>query len=229
MLAISPQAQAALEAQARPAFMARVRKALADKYPHVLPRFPQGLQNAITGNMLGRASLWGLSQQSALLGFCELMIQVAANFDEELEIRDALQAAPEPKDFAFRALPKTVAKAAWTRAERRASNLPFFIPPSLVNAPNADQTVAALPIVLFDQPEAHNARGAAEAALGQAAELNLKPLPDAGIVVAAARSFWGPGFPALSWMVELHAKRTPPSVLLQTLRARLAVEFGRFA
>ncbi len=228
MLAISLKAQGALEAYARPAFAARVRKALADKYPHFLPRFPEAMQAVITGNMLGRASLWGLRQQSALLGFCELMIQVAANFDEEPEIRAALDAAPEPKDFALRALPDRVGKAAWTRATQRASNLAFYVPPSLVAATNADQTVAALPIVLFDQPELHNARAAAGAALGQAGELNMKHLPDAGIVVAAARSFWGPGFTALSWMGELQANRTAPGVMLQALRARLAIEFGRF-
>lgn len=228
MLAISPKAQGALEVYARPAFAVRVRKALAAKYPHFLPRFPENLQNVITGNMLGRASLWGLSQQSALLGYCELMIQVAANFDEEPEIRAALEAAPQPRDLALRKLPLNVAKAAWTRAERRASKLPFFIPPALVTQTVPDQTVAALPIVLFDRPDAQNARAAVGAALPQVAELNLRHLPDAVLVVAACRSFWGPGFTAMSWMSQLVAKQTPPSVLLAAMRARLAISFGRF-
>ncbi len=228
MLAISPKAQGALEVYARPAFAVRVRKALAAKYPHFLPRFPENLQGVITGNMLGRASLWGLSQQSSLLGFCELMIGVAANFDEEPEIRAALENAPEPKDIALRALPKQVGKAAWTRAERRASKLPFFIPPAMAAAPLPDQTVVALPIVLFDRPEAQNARAAVGAALGQVGELNLRAFPDAALVVAACRSFWGPGFPAMSWMSELTARQVSPAVLLAAMRARLAIAFGRF-
>lgn len=228
MLAFSPTAHGALEAYARPAFAARVRTALAAKYPHFLPRFPEKLQDLITGNMLGRAAMWGLSHQSSLLGFCEIMITVAANFDEEPEIRSHLEAAPQPKDFAFRALPKTVPKPAWTRAERRRSNLPFFIPPSFAAQPLPEQTVAALPVVLFDRPDAQNARAAVSAAAGQPDELDIRHLPDAVLVVAACRSFWGPGFTAMSWMAELTARRVAPTVMLAAMRARLAIAFGRF-
>ena len=228
MLAISPQAQGALEAYARPAFAVRVRKALAEKYPHFLPRFPETLQDVITGNMLNRAAMWGLRQQSALLAYCELMISVAANFDEEPEIRSVLEQAPEPKDFAIRALPQKVTKMAWTRAERRASNLAFFTPPALITAPVPDQTVAALPIALFDQPEVHNARAAVGAALGQAGELDMKHLPDAALVIAACRSFWGPGFTAMSWMQAVLQRGPSPDMAIAAMRCRLAIDHGRF-
>lgn len=228
MLAISPTAQGALAAYARPAFAVRVRKALAEKYPHLLPRFPEPFQDAITGNMLGRAASWGLSQQAALLGYCELMITVAANFDEEPEIRQALENAPEPRDFTLRTLPHAVAKPAWTRAARRASTLPLFVAPSLAGAAIPEQTVAALPLALFDRPEVHNARAAVTQAMGTVVELNMKGLADALLVVAACRSFWGAGFPALAWMVDLQRRQTPPHVLIAALRCRLALEFGRF-
>ncbi len=228
MLVISPQATAALDDYARPAFAVRVRKALAEKYPHFLPRFPENLQDAITGNMLNRGSLWGLRLQTGLLAYCELMISIAANFDEEPEIHGVLQDAPDPKDYTVTALPQKVSKPAWTRAERRASNLPFYIPPSLVGAANPDQTVAALPIALFNQPDAQNARAAVAAALGQAGELNMKHLPDAGLVIAACRSFFGPGFAAMAWMAEAQQERMPPDVMLETMRLRLALDFGRF-
>lgn len=226
MLAISPSAQSALESYARPAFAVRVRKALAEKYPHFLPRFPQDLQDVITGNMLGRAALWGLRQQSSLLAYCEFMISVAGNFDEDTDIRAALESAPEPKDFTLRGLPRTVPPAAWARSEKLGSNLPFFIPPALVAAPVADRTVAALPIVLFGQEEAHNARAAVNAALGQAGELGLTAFADSVLVVATCRSFFGPGFTALSWMNDL--RPMPPHKRLHALRLRLAIEHGRF-
>ena len=77
MLAISETTLRTLETSARPLFARRVQLALAEKYQHFLPRFPEPVQAVIVANMLGRAARWSIHGQRALLAFCELMIAVA--------------------------------------------------------------------------------------------------------------------------------------------------------
>ena len=55
--------------------------------------------------MLGRASRWNISGQRALLAFCEFMIAVAANFDEQQEIQANLQQHEGARDHVVMALP----------------------------------------------------------------------------------------------------------------------------
>jgi hypothetical protein len=71
MLSISEATLRTLEALARQRFARRFQAALAQNYRHFLPRFPEAVQAAIVGNMLGRASLSGTYGQRALLAFCE--------------------------------------------------------------------------------------------------------------------------------------------------------------
>ncbi len=229
MFRISQQAYGALEAQARPAYVERLRVQLAETYPHLLPRFPDELGRRIVANMLGRASAWGLSRQRGFAMWCGWMIAIAPNFDEEPEINRALAALPEPRELGLSRLPSTVSPMAWDRAEAQSSVLPLFVPPMLAQAPMPDQLAAALPIVLFGQPEAADPLPLARHAIEQAGAMGLAGLADAPLVIAACLSFWGPQWTSLPWAEGLRRSRVGGRELLAALRCRLALEFGRFA
>ena len=228
MLVVSETAQAALADYARPAFAARLREPLAGRYADILGRFPQHVQAQIVNHMLGRAELWGLKSQRSCLAYCEFMLKIAPNFDEEPDIRGVLQRGVPTRDMAIISLPEDASEAAWSRAQLRRSNLPLFIPPELVGAPTLDQTVAALPVVLFDRPPQPSARAAVEQALATVQDLGLRALSDAPLVVCVCRAFWGPDFMKQAWAQVLLRERFPPELVLSALRLRLAQDYGRY-
>src|SRR3982750_2591933 len=191
MLAISESTLQTLEASARPLFARRVQAALADKYPHFLPRFPDAVQTVIVGNMLGRASRWSIHGQQALLAFCELMIAVAGNFDEQPEIRAVLEATKGARDHTLIDLPGLVRDDVWAKAASNASTLPFYIRPAMIGQVAAEQVAAALPVVLHDRPGAADAAAAVQTAQAVAGRLGLADDADSLLVIAACRSFYG--------------------------------------
>lgn len=228
MLTISPSALEALRVHARPGFIARAHEALSESYPHLLPRFPEAIGLAIVANMLGRASIWGLTSQRALILWCDWMIVVAPNFDDEPEINYALAYSPEPLDNSILKLTYMADPGAWERADRRRSNLPLFTPPSARTMPLPDQIVAAIPVVLHDRPEAVDPVGAALDGTTAAQRLGLQDMTDAPLVLAACHSFWGTRFFELPWARELIAERWAPPAFVEALRLRLALDHGRF-
>jgi hypothetical protein len=230
MLAISELTLKTLEASARPLFARRVQTALAEKYSHFLPRFPEGIQTIIVGNMLGRASRWGINGQRALLAFCELMISVAANFDEQPEIRAELEQARGGRDATLLELPDRISGEAWTDAENNAATLPFYIRPAMADLPELERTAAAIPLVLHDRPEAAAAAAAAQAAAALAARLQLQGAPDCQLVLAACSSFYGAGFDEgrTPWNAEIFGAGLPQRAIVNALRLRLALDFARF-
>lgn len=229
MLAISQNSLTTLEATQRPLFARRVRAALAMRYQHFLPRFPEAVQLAVVGNMLGRASRWQISGQQGLLAFCEFMIAVAPSFDEQPEIKAALEQQQGARDQLLTALPSKVSAQSWADAEQRAANLPFFVPPRLIGQPETEQTEAALGLVLHDRPEAAAAAEAVAAASETAARLELGDTADALMVLAACRSFYGDGFERdAPWAAEVFGRPMPPRAVVNALRLRLALDFARF-
>jgi hypothetical protein len=230
MLAISETTLRTFETTARPLFARRAQAALAEKYPHFLPRFPEPVQASIVANMLGRASLWSINGQRGLLAFCELMIAVAANFDEQPEIRAALEAGQEGRDRAIHALPMQVPDAAWADASANASTLPFYIRPAMIGQPPADQVAAALPIVLHDRAEAASPAAAVQAAEAACVRLGLGGDADSVLVVAACRAFYGDAVDQkrLAWAPALLGGGLPARAKVNALRLRLALDFARF-
>jgi hypothetical protein len=230
MLSISDATLRTLEVLARPLFARRVQAALAEKYLHFLPRFPEAAQAAIVGNMLGRASRWGIYGQRSLLAFCELMIAVAANFDEQSEIRAVLQGQDGARDQVVTALPDLVSEVGWAEAGRNATTLPFYIRPAMIEAVEAERTVAAIPLVLYDRPEAASASAAVEAASALAGKVGLADVPDALLVLAACRSFYREAFDEsrLPWQAGVFGAGLPPHAVVNALRLRLALDFARF-
>jgi hypothetical protein len=230
MLAISETTLSSLEATARPLFARRVREALAERYPHFLPRFPEPVQALIVGNMLGRAARWSIHGQRALLAFCELMISIAANFDEHPEIRGVLEKEQGGRDRALLALPRQVSAAAWADARSNAVTVPFYLRPSTLAQPPAEQAAAAVALALYDRPEAHDATNAVQGAANAAAGLNLPVDADGLLVVTACRTFYGEAFDErrLSWAPMIFGSGLDPRTVLHALRLRLALDFARF-
>lgn len=228
MLRISPETQDAFVSQAMPAFRERVRAALAQKYPHFLPRFPAPVQARIVGNMIGRAQVWGLSWQSSLLAFCEFMIGVAGNFDEQPQITAALQAVQTRGEQILGQMPFLLPHEAWTQAGAGASMLPFFIAPDLIRSPHPTQVAAAIAFVLFDRlPEGSMAPAEAEAGLALAQRLGIDRHPDAGLVLGVCLILYGPDFPdRLAWTKPLVQLGAAPAVV-GALRQRVAQDHAK--
>jgi hypothetical protein len=230
MLAISETTLRTLETTARPLFGRRLQLALAEKYQHFLPRFPDRVQAAIVGNMLGRAARWSIHGQQALLAFCELMIAVAADFDEQPQVRALLDAEKGGRDRVVLDLPGRVGEEAWAEAAGNATTVPFYIGPALIGQAPAEQAAAAIALALHDRPEAANASAAVQSAAGAAAGLGLGADADSLLVVAACRSFYGEAFDErrLAWAPEIFSSGLPAKAILNALRLRLALDFARF-
>lgn len=228
MLRISEQAQGALRAQFRPAYIERLRVQLAEDYPHFLPRFPEHIGHQIVSNMLARAELWSLTHQRSYVMWCGWMITIAPNFDDEPEINAALRALPEPRDQGLGSIVRRVSPASWTRAEASASSLPFFIAPPFRQAPPVEQIVSALPLVLFGLPQASDPTPIAQQSIATVGAMGLFHIADAPLVIACCIAFWGVGWPQLPWARDLEQSGITGVELLAALRFRIALEFGRY-
>jgi hypothetical protein len=230
MLAISETTLRTLEVTARPLFARRVQLALADKYQHFLPRFPDHVQAAIVANMLGRAARWSINGQQALLAFCELMIAVAADFDEQPGIRALLDAEKGGRDQVVLDLPGKAGEDAWAEAAGNATTVPFYIRPGLIGQAAQEQATAAVVLALYDRPEAATASTAVQSAESAAAKLGLGADADSLLVVAACRSFYGEAFAdrRLAWAPEIFGSGLPAKAILNALRLKLALDFARF-
>ena len=227
MLSFSPGAITALRAEARPAFLERVRQRLVATFPHFLPCFPNEAQARITGHMLERAAGWGLTHQSSLWAFCELMVSVAPNFDEEPAIRARLMQHGDALDFILPELGRTMPPHVRHNAQRFGSRMPLFVPHRLVDGAAPARIAAAIMTALHDRPEAAAAAGAAAQASAEAERLGLTQ-DDAPLVVAACLSFWGPAFARRPWAATLWREPWSAAERLELLRFRLAASHRRF-
>lgn len=233
MLTISQSALAYYRKDFLGRFLKQITPALAERYPHFLPRFPESVQTEIVRNMVGRGARWGVKDLQALLAFAELMISVAANFDEEPNIRAVLQGAAKQQgrspDEVVVSFTDLVPEAAWESAERGACDLPFFTPSHLLTATLLDRTTAAVPLVLFDATDLQNPRGVAMAGAAVAEELHLEGQSDAPLVMVAWRQLYGPKFNDKSmypWVGDV--LEANPRACLAMLKFRIALDHGRF-
>lgn len=227
MLSFSSGAITALRAGARPAFLDRVRQRLVATYPHFLPCFPETIQMRITGHMLERAASWGLTHQASLWTFCELMVSVAPNFDDEPVIHARLSQQRDELDHTLAELGRTMPLHVRRSAQRSGSRMPLFVPHRLSAAPAAERGAAAIATALHDRPEAAAAPATATRALAEAERLGLAQ-DDAPLVVAACQSFWGAGFARLRWAETLWREPWSAAERVELLRLRLAAAHRRF-
>ena len=101
MLDISPEITGVFRERGLPVFCERVRSNLEETYPHFLSGLARSVQSRVVGNMVDRANGWGLRYQDSLYAFCQLMVEVAPNFDELSEIAQAIQALGNKRDLQF--------------------------------------------------------------------------------------------------------------------------------
>jgi hypothetical protein len=151
MLQISTASASVLETLAWPTFIERVRIGLVETYPEVFGGFTRDGQQIIIENMLGRAHHWGVSRQDAYLAFCEFMLEIAPNFDEQPIIRAALSDLDGLIDDIVLDLPDDVDEEAWEDAEINAQDLPLFVCAQNIEASIDVRTAEA---IAFLVPEA---------------------------------------------------------------------------
>jgi hypothetical protein len=211
-------------------FARKLRIALAGKYPDVLPRFPEAVQSRIVSNMLGRAGSWGITWQSSLVTFAELMLTIAPNFDEQHHIRTALGLKWLGADRVMQSILERVPETAWAEAEAQANDLPLFIPPELLNASPIEQTAAAIVLVLWDFSERIDPRRVASDAHHLAESLNLAEVRDAPLTLAVWQMLYGPSFrdPRVNpWVSEVFDASRSQREIVAMLKSRIAQDRGR--
>jgi hypothetical protein len=64
--------------------------------------------------------------------------------------------------------------------------------------------------------------------MAEANAMGLAAVADAPLVVAACRSFWGPSFAQAPWAAVLPREGWTADEIVEFLRLRIAMEFGRF-
>lgn len=230
MLQISPQQFDVFQTQAEDVFIQSLKKALAEKYPHLLPSFPDAIQTKIVINMLDRAKSWGITWQSSLVIFSELMIAIAPNFDEEVEIRAILENNKKEINLIVKKITSHVSDKAWSKAEVTADDLPFFLTAQYLDKPLVKQIASAIQFVLWDKMAEIDHYQYAESACQYAVRLGLDGLNDAPLTLIAWRCLYGSNFnnpKVYSWVNDIINNKHQPRELVSMLKFRIALDYGR--
>lgn len=212
-------------------FAGDIRPTLVRKYPHCLPFFPRKVQEQIVLNMLGRARRWGITWQTALLAYAEMMLSVAPNFDELREVGIALNLEWLDSNRAMLSLSPEVTSDAWRSAAIPKNDLPLFVAAEQIGSSQRDQTAAAMPIALGDKIDGADPLRLADSALALASSLKLDSIPDSGLVVAAWRLFYGTNFRDQStfpWLADVFEKKRLPVEAVAMLKLQINQDHHRF-
>jgi hypothetical protein len=212
-------------------FSTELRIALTERYPHVLPRFPENIQEVIISNMLGRAKKWGITWQSSLSIFAELMLAIAPNFDEGYHFKRALQLEWLGVDRIVKTLDERVPDEAWELAEANSEDLPLYISPDMIDTDMIEQTAAAIPVVLWDYSDLINPLSIAEEFYDISKSYNLLSIKDSVITLIACRMSYGRKFlnpETYPWLRDVFNNNRVPREMVAMLKYRIALDFGRF-
>lgn len=231
MLKIGPKQTRAFDAQVEAAFIGELREALAAKYRQMLPSFPPVIQDQIVRNMVGRAARWGIEWQSSTLLFCEWMLSIAANFDDQPEIRRVLEEAGPGVDSIAKSLPDHVPDEVWQAAESQALDLPFFTPAEKLLAPLDQRVAHAIPVALHDLAARSNPSALGRESCDLAVRLGLGGSEDAPLVLAACGFLYGADFyrsKALSWTGDVFRPENSCRTRVAMLKCRIAMDHGRY-
>jgi len=230
MLKIRPEQFEVFQEQAERKFIQQLQLSLAEKYPHLLPCFPDAIQNEIVINMINRAKSWGITWQSSLVIFAELMIAIAPNFDEQTEIRDALKSDTKQINQIMKTITDHVPETVWAKAEASADDLPLFLNTEYLNASLIDQTISAIPLVLWDKMTDINAQQYAKSAYQYANQLGLKGLNDAPLTLVVWRGLYGSEFKnpkVYPWVNDIMYNKGQPREILSMIKFRIALDHRR--
>jgi len=230
MLKINPRQFAVFQGQAERQFVRQVQHALAEKYPHVLPRFPEPIQERIVINMFDRAKRWGIDWQSSLAIFAELMLAIAPNFDEQPEIKEALESDTEQANQIIRTITRRVPDVVWSQAEATTDDLPLFLSADDLTLSLIDQTNSAISLVLWDKVSDIDTRQFAASGCQYAAQLGLDDIDDAPLTLIVWRCLYGSGFSnpmVYSWVNDIMDKTRRPREIVSMIKFRIALDHGR--
>jgi len=230
MLKLRPEQFEVFQEQAERKFVQQLQHSLAEKYPHLLPCFPDAIQNQIVINMINRAKSWGISWQSSLVIFAELMIAIAPNFDEQTEIRDALKSDTKQINQIMKTITDHVPETVWAKAEASADDLPLFLNADYLNASLIDQTISAIPLVLWDKMTDIDAQQYAKNAYQYANQLGLNGLNDAPLTLAVWRGLYGSEFKnpkVYPWVNDIMYNKGQPREILSMIKFRISLDHGR--
>jgi hypothetical protein len=151
VLQISKRSLAALEQSSLRGFAVRLTANLLEDYPDELGPYPKETRPRIVANMVDRArARWKLQSQEAITSYCELMLSVAPNFDEDPDIQRALRAEPDPDSSIFQ-LTNVVHDRVWKHAQAKVACLPLYLPRDLIDAPIEKRVEAAARLLLPDR------------------------------------------------------------------------------
>jgi hypothetical protein len=230
MLQINPKQFEVFQQQAELQFAQKLQHALAGKYPHMLSRFPDGIQLKIVGNMIDRAKRWGIDWKSSLVIFAELMISIAPNFDQQADIKRVLESDKEQANQRIKAITEYVPDSAWSQAEANSDDLPYFLSAEFLNASLTDQTARAIPLVLWDKEAEFDPHQYATSACQYANQLGFNDINDAPLTIVVWRSLYGSKFndPELyPWASDILDNKRPAWERIAMLKFRIALDHGR--
>ena len=182
-------------------------------------------------NMLGRAGHWGITWQTARLAFVEMMLGIAPNFDQLHDVQVVLKLEWLDQSRAMLSLKQKVIADDWTASGIVVNDLPLFVMPDQIGASSLSQTASALPVALGDRIGDADPYSIANAALSLANALDLDAVPDAGLVVAAWRLFYGEQFHDKSvypWLADVFDGKRSAAQIVGMLKFRIRLDHGRF-
>ncbi len=221
----------AFDAQARAAFIVELRKRLAADFKHMLPSFPASVQDRIVANMAGRAARWGVDWQSSVHVFCELMMSVSGDFDDDADVRDILYHTERDVNEVVKELPYSIPEASWRRIGANALDLPFFTPSELIGAPLVRRVEAAIPIALHDLAAKSDPSVLARDSCGLAGKLGMADSEDAPLVLAACGLLYGADFHRpknLAWTGDVFRPENDGRKKVAMLKLRIGIDHGRY-
>lgn len=230
MFTLRPEQFQVFQEHAEHKFAQKLQHVLAEAYPHVLPCFPDEIQNKIVMNMINRAKSWGITWESSLTIFAELMIVIAPNFDEQTEIRDTLKSDRIQINQTMKMITDIIPEVTWHKAKANADELPLFLSANYLNTSLMNQTISAIPLVLWDKIANINAYQYAINAFQYATQLGLNGLNDAPLTLVVWQCLYGSKFQnpkVYSWVNNIINNKRHPREILEIIKFRIALDHGR--
>lgn len=230
MLKISAQSLNVFNEQVERQFIQKIQRLMAEKYPHIFSRFPDQIQFKIVSNMMDRAKQWGINWKSSLVIFAELMIKIAPNFDQQVQIKSALENNQDRINQTIQSINQFVPDLAWDEAEANAEDISLFLSADTLSASKIEQTASAIPLALWDIAPKINALHYATHACHYAQTLGLDEQHDAPLGLVAWRCLYGKEFnhrDKNAWVAKIMDRQRSSRERIALLKFRIAEDHGR--
>ena len=98
-------------------FIKRLIDHLQAEYPYEIAQYPQPELRKMVRNGISRARRYGISVESSLAAFVDLMFTVAPNFDEQPQINAVLKGPSAPPDTRVELLGEATLPQDWEQTD----------------------------------------------------------------------------------------------------------------